>query len=207
MIKINLLPVEERGRQEDQRSGLWIILGLSSVGAVCLLLLFAYSMQSRALSDLRGEVATLEALQAKYRPMIERVNQLTQERRELEAKLAVIDELDAERSFRVRLLEDLNRKMPRYAWLTKFTESGGSSAEIQGKTFSNLVVSDFMTSLEDSRLYDAVDLSVTKKGEIGEREVVEFRLTASLTKAPAASAEDATASGDGAPADPATAQY
>ena len=184
MIRINLLPIEDRVREDNSRNGLWIIAALSSVGCLGLILLFTFTLQARALSDLQDEVATLETLSAKYKPLIQQVNQITQERKELETKMTVISNLDQERSYRVRLLEDLNRKMPRYAWLTKFTETGGASAEIHGKTFSNLVVSAFMSSLADSKMYDRVDLSVAKKTEVGEREVVEFRMTAAITNTP-----------------------
>lgn len=191
MIRINLLPPEVRGGQDESHGGIWVFAGLGAAAALLLVLGFAYSLQSHTMSELRDETANLEALAAKYKPLIERVNALTRERRELEAKIAVIAQLDEERDFRVRLLEDLNRNMPQYAWLTKFTESGGSTAEIMGKTFSNLVVSDFMTGLERSKLYDVVDLSVAKRGEVGEREVVEFKLTAALTKAPQVTDADA----------------
>jgi Tfp pilus assembly protein PilN len=153
---------------------------------MALVMLAGISLQSRAISTLTAQVQELETISAKYRPLIERVNRLSEEKRDLEAKIHVIEALDKERDFRVRLLEELNRHMPRYAWLTKFVESGGSTAEIEGTTFSNLVVSDFIQGLEKSGLYNQVDLTVAKRAEIGNRDVVDFKMTANLSSSPAA---------------------
>lgn len=185
MIRINLLPIEDRVSQDDSKDRLWFIAGIAAIGCAAFMIFSAHALQSHSLNAMTEEVATLETLAAKYKPLIQRVNEIAKERRDLEAKIQVIADLDVERSFRVRLLEDLNSKMPRYAWLTKFVESEGASAEIQGRTFSNLTLSDFMSRLEASDLYENVDLTVSKKGEVGERDVVEFRMTAALTTASA----------------------
>jgi Tfp pilus assembly protein PilN len=192
VIRINLLPIEERATREEASGGLWLVAALGAVAGVAVLVLGAFTLQTRALSSLTDEMERLEKLSAQYRPLIERVNQLSAERKELETKMQVIDQLDQERSYRVHLLEELNEQMPRYAWLTKFVEVGGASAEIEGSTFSNLVVADFITGLERSDLYDQVDLSVAKKGEVGAVDIVAFKLTALLTKPPADAPGDAT---------------
>ena len=195
MIRINLLPDEERLPKEESKSGGWMFAAPGAAGCTALVMLAAMSLQNRTIATLTAQVEELEMLSAKYRPLIERVNRLSQEKRELEAKIHVIDTLDQERDFRVRLLEELNRHMPRYAWLTKFVESGGTRAEIEGTTFSNLVVSDFITGLEKSGLYNQVDLSIAKRAEIGNRDVVDFKLTANLSRAAASAAAATTAEG------------
>jgi Tfp pilus assembly protein PilN len=184
VIKINLLPIDERITQDDSRDRLWFVAGIAAFAGAVMMVFSVYTMQGHALQSLGEEITTLERLAEQYKPLIARVNEIAKERRDLEAKIAVITDLDKERSFRVRLLEDLNQKMPRYAWLTKFNEAEGASAEILGRTFSNLTLSDFMSKLEESSLYENVDLTVTKAGEIGEREIFEFRMTAALVKAP-----------------------
>ena len=185
MIRINLLPIEDRVEKDESRGSLWLMAALGATGATVMAIGLGFTLQSRAIATLTEEQVRLEKLSAEYRPLIQRVNQLTEERRDLETKMKVIGELDAERDYRVRLLEELNSKTPRYAWLTKFNETDGANAEIEGETFSNLVVADFISGLEGSDLYDQVDLSIAKKAEIGSVDVVEFKLTALLTKAAA----------------------
>ncbi len=184
MIRINLLPVEERSEKEESGTSLWFLAAIGATGAAAIALLLGFTLQSRALATLADEKARLEKLSDEYRPLIQRVNQLTAERRDLETKMQVINDLDAERDYRVRLLEELNAKIPQYAWLTKFNETDGMNAEIEGETFSNLVVADFISGLERSDLYDQVDLTVAKKAEIGAVDLVEFKLTALLSKPP-----------------------
>ncbi len=52
---------------------------------------------------------------------------------------------------------------------------------IEGVTFSNLLVADFMSRLEASPLYGNVDLQVAEKGTIDQRNVVKFKITAGMT--------------------------
>ena len=53
--------------------------------------------------------------------------------------------------------------------------------QVEGVTFSNLLVADFMSRMEASPLYGNVDLVVAEKGTIDQRSVVKFKITASMT--------------------------
>jgi Tfp pilus assembly protein PilN len=196
VIRINLLPVEERQEREESKGIPGLLIAGGAVAVTALVVLLAVMLQARAIASLKEEQVRLEKLSDEYRPLIQRVNQLTQERKELETKMQVIDQLDQERDYRVRLLEELNSKTPRYAWLTKFNEMDGMNAEIEGSTFSNLVVADFIAGLERSDLYDQVDLTVAKKAEIGAVDVVEFKLTALLARTRNEPVEVSTRAGD-----------
>ena len=53
--------------------------------------------------------------------------------------------------------------------------------KIEGVTFSNLLVADLMSRLEASPLYGNVDLVVAERGQIDQRNVVKFTITAKMT--------------------------
>ena len=56
-------------------------------------------------------------------------------------------------------------------------QDGANSVSIEGITFSNLVVSDFMSRLERSPMFANIELDVAERGKQDERDVVKFRVT------------------------------
>ena len=49
----------------------------------------------------------------------------------------------------MKLVDELSRCVPEHLWLTSYEEQG-NKVQIEGVTFSNLLVADFMTRLEAS---------------------------------------------------------
>ena len=92
----------------------------------------------------------------------------------------MIQDLDKTRLQRVMLVDELSRCVPEHLWLTSYDETG-NKVLIEGVTFSNLIVADFMTRLEASPLYGTVDLILAEKGVIDNRNVVKFKVTALMT--------------------------
>mgnify|MGYP003694304973 CR=1 FL=1 len=48
-------------------------------------------------------------------------------------------------------------------------------------TYSNLVVSDFMSRLERSPLFADIELGVAEKGQVAAKNVVKFKITCRVT--------------------------
>ncbi len=183
MIRINLLPREER---QVKRS-----FTLPKVGTVMPLLVLilvaalfaAFSVvQAMQVSRLQADIARAEQEADKLRPQIQTINELTQKRQELERRLGVITNLDKQRLTRVKLVDEVSKCIPEHLWLTQFEEVPGTAkVQLEGVTFSNLIVADFMSRLEASPLYGDVDLVVAEKGTIDQRNVVKFKVTATMT--------------------------
>ena len=83
-------------------------------------------------------------------PQIERVNRLAQERAELDLRLGIINKLQKGRTLSVRVMDELARCVPDHLWMTLAQQDAGSQLDLEGVTYSNLVVSDFMSRLERS---------------------------------------------------------
>lgn len=183
MIRINLLPRDER---QVKRT-----FTLPKVGTVMPLLVLilvaalfaAFSVvQAMQVSRLQADIAKAEQEAEKLRPAIQTINELTQKRQELERRLGVITGLDKQRLTRVKLVDEVSKCIPEHLWMTQFEEIPGSNrVQVEGVTFSNLLVADFMSRLEESPLYGDVDLVVAEKGTIDQRNVVKFKVTASMT--------------------------
>jgi type IV pilus assembly protein PilN len=179
MIRINLLPRDEQAVQRGftmPKVGAFVPLVL--VLATALVIGGAYVYQSQQISGLKTTIAEEEAESRRLAPEIAKIKRLNQQRQDLNNRLDVITRLDADRYFRVHLLDELNRGLPGYMWLTRFEDSGGDSYAIEGVTFSNFLVSDFLQNMADSPYFASIDLLVAEKGEISDVQVVKFKARA-----------------------------
>ncbi len=183
MIRINLLPREEKAQRRASISfhpgdlvipvGVLAAAGLVIAGT-------AFSQNSRV-GSLNRSIEEVEAQSRALAPQIERVNQLARERAELDLRLGIINRLEKGRTQSVRLMDELARCVPDHLWLTVATQGGGNTLSLEGVTFSNLVVSDFMSRLEQSPMFAGVELGVAERGEVDKHEIVKFQLTCQVT--------------------------
>jgi type IV pilus assembly protein PilN len=182
MIRINLLPREERQvRRSIQFPKVGAILPVLVLLLVAALFTAFSVVQAMQVSRLKADIARAEREAEKLRPQLQLIQELTSKREELTRRLNVITELDKTRLWRVRLVDELSKCVPEHLWLVNYQETGGDKVEVEGVTFSNLLVADFMSRLEASPLYGGVDLIVAEKGTIDQRNVVKFKVTASMT--------------------------
>ena len=183
MIRINLLPREEKAQRKASLNlkvnDLMMPLIVLAIAAV---VTAGTAMSQRSqVSSLQKAIADVEEQSRALAPQIERVNRLAQERAELDLRLGIIHKLEKGRTQSVRLMDELARCLPDHMWLNSATQDAATSLNLEGVTFSNLVVSDFMSRLERSPMFANVNLEVAEKGSIHERDVVKFRVTAQVT--------------------------
>jgi type IV pilus assembly protein PilN len=183
MIRINLLPVTEQVRPK------MVLPSISSAAPVIILcalvgvLAVVSTLQNVRIRHINGEIAALQAEATQLGPLIQRIDQLTRERELTLKRLTVIESLDQDRLARVRLTDEMARRLPDYLWLTGFSEQSGAIT-VNGVTFSNLLVAELIRTLERSVLFDQVDLVVAQRGTIDNRQVVNFTLSARRQTAP-----------------------
>jgi len=181
MIRINLLPREERQtRRSVQLPKIGSLMPFLVLLVVIALFGAVSVFQTLQIGRLKSDIARAEQESEKLRPQIQTIQELTQKREELQRRLNVIQDLDKTRLQRVMLVDELSKCVPEHLWLTSYEETG-NKVQIEGVTFSNLLVADFMTRLEASPLYGSVDLLVAEKGQIDQRNVVKFKVTALMT--------------------------
>ena len=181
MIRINLLPRDERKtRRKMQLPKIGSVMPVLVLLLVIVLFGAVSVFQTLQIGRLKSDIARAEQEAEKLRPQIQTIQELTLKREELTRRLNVIADLDKTRLQRVMLVDELSRCVPEHLWLSSYEETG-NKVQIEGVTFSNLLVADFMTRLEASPLYGSVDLLVAEKGTIDQRNVVKFKVTALMT--------------------------
>jgi Tfp pilus assembly protein PilN len=183
MIRINLLPKEDKAPRPAAisfKAGDLVVPSVLVVASALVIAGTALSQYSRATSLARS-IAEVDEQSRALAPQIERVNRLAQERAELDLRLGIIAKLEQGRAQSVRLMDDLARCVPDHLWLSSATQDSPTSLSVEGVTFSNLVVSDFISRLERSSLFANVELDFAERGMVTDREVVKFRVTCTVT--------------------------
>ena len=183
MIRINLLPREEKAQRgvaiEFKAGEMLIPLGVL-IASVLVIAGTALSQRSK-MSSLQHSISEMDAESRDLAPQIERVNRLAQERAELDLRLGIINKLEKGRTQSVRIMDELARCVPDHLWMTLAQQEAGSQLNLEGVTYSNLVVSEFMSRLERSPMFASVELGVAETGMMIDRDVVKFRITCQVT--------------------------
>jgi type IV pilus assembly protein PilN len=186
VINVNLLPKEERFVEPralaPPRTKFLVPLAAAVAVLVPIGVLFVH--QETRLQSVQRDIQLAEQETATLRPRVARVQELEQQRADLLRRLDLVRSLNQERTLAVRLLDELARHVPANLWLTRMTPSGSSAMTLEGVTFTPIVLSDLMRSLDESRMYRDVDLTVAERTQIGEQKVVKFTITAAVDPEP-----------------------
>ncbi len=175
MIRINLLPREERVR----RAPVSITRILVAVCAVIMLLAMAYGWywMSGEVGRLESTIKQTQAELKRYEDLAKQVDKYRAEKKRLEEKIHVIETLVAAQAGPVRLLDEVSKALPNEVWLTTFNRTG-KRLEISGIAFSNFNVAGLMTNLgKASDVISNVDLVVSEKTQVEQVPVERFTIT------------------------------
>jgi Tfp pilus assembly protein PilN len=190
MIRINLMPFEERGQktrrpQSAKKSGGMgaMLLPIAIIAGVLVLIVGTIVQQQAQIHLLTSEVARVEHESQALAPQIAMVERLAHERADLDLRLSLIDQLSRGRFEQVKMLDELDRTVPEHMWLVSLVPSGGDQFSIDGVTFSNLIIADLMIRLDRSPMFSNVTLASATHGVMDERDVVQFKLTMNVTPA------------------------
>ncbi len=180
MIKINLLPYREKEKKENLQQQIVIISGTLVLFLLIILAVHLYFiMNVSGLEDkIRGAEARLVFLDKK----VGDIERFKKDKRELEQKLGVINSLETDRLFPVRMLDELNMLVPaKEAWLEKITQTK-QELRIEGIARDNGVVARFMKDLEKAEFIRSVELVVAKEKEVVGVKLQQFILACVIKK-------------------------
>lgn len=122
MIEINLLPKEFRKGgglvSFDKR---FLYIGVAA--AIVLLAIGGITIyQKYQISTLDHLIAKAKVEEERYREDLELIDALTVVKEKILERLDAVDRLDQRRDYYVRLMQDLNYRVPEYLWLTGMNE-------------------------------------------------------------------------------------
>jgi len=151
MANINLLPWREREREERKQQflvSLAITVGLAAILVFAADRVFVSMINNQAA---RNQYLT-QQIQVLDREIAE-IRELQQQKRELTARMEVIQNLQGMRPVIVRLFDELVRTLPDGVYFNNVTSDEATIA-IQGVAESNSRVSALMRALDESEWFD-----------------------------------------------------
>jgi Tfp pilus assembly protein PilN len=157
----------------------------SVLGVVIILVVIVLTMISQK--------AQINSLEAKIKGYNEELTKLAGPKRlvddylkkqaDVNTKLNEIASIDKNRFYTITLLDQLSFALPEYLWLTSMKDDK-ETISIDGLTFSNLIVADFMDKLKGCGYFDNVELVQTSKTTVEGRDMVKFSITAKYIPIP-----------------------
>lgn len=174
MIRINLLQFRSARTKENIRRQLSISL---LVVIMTLVSLFGvYLLLGSQIDDLNSRIKTTTAELEKYDKINREIEEIKKKLDNLNKKLAVIRDLEANRYEPVRLLDTLSQVMiDKRMWYTAL-DMKAELVNISGIAMDDKTVADFMLRLEGSGLFSAVNLKTLKQVEVQKTTVKSFEI-------------------------------
>ncbi len=170
MIKINLLPLEERKQVEGLGQfifGLFIILLV--IGAMITVVI----MQNKKISSIRAETAQVNKRIKELDLIRIKVEKFKVQNKRLEERIKVIARLEKNRVGPLYVMDALSSKIPERAWINGFS-TRGATASIKGVASSEFVIAEFMRSLKSSPHFKWVNLSRIRNTRVSGKEFKSF---------------------------------
>ena len=161
MIRINLLPFRAARKKENIRRQISIFL-LSFLLVTVAIIYYNMKLNSKMLDlNTRTEKITKELV--KYNKINNEIEFIKKKLELLTKKTDVIQNLELSREDSVRLLDAMTEMViEKRMWLSML-ETKEKTVNIKGVALDNKTVADFMTRLEDSKLFKKVELKTTKQ--------------------------------------------
>lgn len=180
MIKINLLPYREKAKKDTFYRQVFIAAGIFVL--FILLLVWATIFMQSSISDLEAQIKSAEATIADLDKKIGDVEKFKKNKRELEQKLGVIATLEENRLTPLKTFDNLALLVPsKDIWFIKIHQRG-NNLTIEGIGRDNIVVANFMKSIEQFEPIKSVELISSKKTEISGITLQQFNFSCLLKK-------------------------
>jgi Tfp pilus assembly protein PilN len=191
MIRINLLKPEskdiretvvtpgiseERTKQAPNLGSLVFLLLVIGLGAFYFIQTKAFTRENTLLSMARQEKSQLQYVEAK-------LEEQRKARESLDKKITLIETLNAQRDLAPRLMDELSRRLPEWVWLSEVTFDD-TGIQISGRSLSNNLIADYISSLEASPQMMNVNLVSSTQRTIQADQYLEFVLRAAIEKKP-----------------------
>ena len=178
MIHINLLPVREIIRRNKAKKQL-ITLLVAFFILVGALAAFAY-VQSAAIKEKNNTLTKLQQEKQRYAKILQQIKKLEADKKVLETRIQVIDNLKESSSLTVHALDEIARITPtRRMWLTSLAQNGGSLT-LKGMALDNRTIAKFMDDLKESPYINGVNLASSSLKSFAGSSLKEFSISCSI---------------------------
>lgn len=227
MIRINLLESERAASSKPKAaaagsatggggSGIGpyvpLLAGLVVAGLGCG---YFFMTLSAEIDDTNARIVTAKAEVAKLQLEKAKKDELERKRKSFQDQVNLIERLKAEQGGPVRMLDEIQKALPDFVWLTKMDQAG-AVLKITGEASNNNAIADFLSNLQragdgcdpgsaEGKLkcwFPEANLDGYRESLIGTTPVVQFNFTTTFRN-PEVAMKDAAAAAQPKPATPA----
>lgn len=228
MIRINLLESERAASSKPKAaaaggaatggggSGIGpyvpLLSGLIVAGLGCG---YFFMTLSAEIDDTNARIVTAKAEVAKLQLEKAKKEELERKRKSFQDQVNLIERLKAEQGGPVRMLDEIQKALPDFVWLTKMDQAG-ATLKITGEASNNNAIADFLNNLQragdgcdpgsvEGKLrcwFPEANLDGYRESLIGTQPVVQFNFTTTFRN-PEVAMKDAAAAAQPKPATPA----
>lgn len=182
MIRINLLAerrsvkAASKGFQTGQKitviGSLLLVLTLVGVG-------WRYWAIGQQEAEVAREIDAARREETRLAEILKQVQEFEARKKQLEQRVALIDELRKGQNAPVHMIDQLSRALPDMTWLTNVRQDG-YVLTIQGRCLTLTSLSDFVGNLEASRYFarpvEIIDSAVVSGGAPGAPDLIQFTI-------------------------------
>ncbi len=160
MIRINLLPFRLARKKENIRRQVSIFLLLIAFSIVALW--YYTDLVNKEILDVKTKTENVNLQITKFKEKANRVKKIKKDLKRLDEKLDVVYSLQTQREKKLVLFDTMTQLIvPGRMWLESI-KTTPKNVTITGIAFDNPTIADFMERLEQSPLFDKVDLKTAK---------------------------------------------
>ncbi len=193
MIEINLLPEEKRKRKKELSmpslsfnvpGNMMFYAGIGGFVVLIIIMIIVHFSQVGSIKRLNEKIDDKRTELKKLQEEKKKVENMKAKQITINKKIETIKKLAVNRFTYPKFLDELSRNMPDYLWLENMTISG-SSIIISGKTFSNLMITDFLTNLKKmSEFIDGNSISLKElvNTRVDAHDIISFQISCKFLK-------------------------
>lgn len=173
MIKVNLLPVKKKKRQQPVPAFLisTVFITLAVIAVLAYLTFFFSGRVSERREKVQVNDAKIEELKRKIKDVedYEKRNVVFQQRKE------IIEKLGRNKTIPVKILDEVNAQLPPGVWLTAM-EVKEDTINLSCTAFTNTDVVNYVDNLKNSKLFTDIYLQESVQAESSGYSLYNFRL-------------------------------
>ncbi len=163
MIRINLLPVRASKKRESGRQQ--IVVGALVIVLASLCNYLWYTRVDADETALNARISSTRDDIAKLEKTIGEVKSINAEKKALEDKLKILDNLKKGRTGPVKVMDELSNLIPARVWLAEYAEAGGN-VSMKGSAVNYEDLSVFSKKLKSSKHFsDVVIRHANQRGD------------------------------------------
>lgn len=189
MIRINLLSVEKPIAATASRGPKFSLNLSDKAGPIAALFVLAgcagyialdYLNLQQQDAALHQELIAARAEKARLQPILREVERFEAQKRDLQQRVNLIEELRQNQVGPVHMLDQISRSMPDRLWLLDMKQTG-NDVTLDGKTSTLSSLADFVANLEASGYFaKPVEITNSEEEKAGDTDLIKFTVKATF---------------------------